>query len=833
MRAVRRAPNGRPGVRGTVSTLVLALATISAALATVTVSPPRAGAVPPTQGDPGVLPPVDLNSLEEMPVTQWGVTGIGTSYSDVKAFVWDFAETRNNIYVVGNFTGVQEKGGTNPTPIQGQSYIAAFDRDSGKWISTFRPTVNRTVYDIAVAPNGKLIIGGEFTTVNGTPRVGLAMIDPISGALDSTFTAAVTGSQPIVREVLIAGNQVYVAGVFSRITRGGSEYWVYNAARLDASSGAIDSSWVPRFAGGVWDIAIDPSRGRLHAAGSFTSIWAQPGTNRFGTVTLGSGAYVAGLAPYEFNDAAQIDTVAVAYADNKVYVGGAQHITQVLNAATNQRIGFNTTGLSCDQFNFRVCGSFVAGGDTQVLEVAAGGTILAGCHCFDSTNASFVGRTHYSSISGARTDNRILIGYRSSDSKVASSFVPGLTPNKYGTWSTFVDTRGCLYVGGYYTRAENSYWLGGFGRFCQPVAPPTGLTATSNNGSVTLSWTAAATQIPVDYYKVYRNGVWVRDVWGTTTTFTGLPAGSTQKFEIRTRDKSGRSSALVPVSVTVTGATADTQAPTAPGSPTATKEATGVRIRWTASTDNVGVKDYIITNWGNRLAILPATSSDYLHTDLSATSRKYAIFARDAAGNISPGAVATIDLRGAAVAGNDAQAPTAPADLTAARAGDGVQLNWSASNDNVAVKDYIVTNWGNRVTTVPATARAYLHPDLSATSRKYEVFARDGAGNISQGTVARIDLRTATTDTQAPTAPSGLTAAKAADGIQLNWGAASDNVAVKDYILTNWGTKVGTIPFGTNVFTDQNLAAGTRKYELFARDTAGNLSAPAAVKIGV
>ena len=60
--------------------------------------------------------------------------------------------------------------------------------------------------------------------------------------------------------------------------------------------------------------------------------------------------------------------MAVAYADNKVYVGGAQHITQVLNAATNQRIGFNTTGLSCDQFNFRVCGSFVAGGDTQVLE---------------------------------------------------------------------------------------------------------------------------------------------------------------------------------------------------------------------------------------------------------------------------------------------------------------------------------------------------------------------------------------------------------------------------------------------------------------------------------
>jgi hypothetical protein len=515
---------------------------------------------------------------------------------------------------------------------------------------------------------------------------------------------------------------------------------VYNAARLSASTGQVDASWVPRFAGGVWDLALDTSRGRVHAAGSFSSIWAQPGTNRFGTVALSNGAYIGGLTPYEFNHSAQIDTVAVAYADNRIYVGGAQHITQVLNADTNQRIGYNTTGLGCDQFNFATCGWFVAGGDTQVLEVAAGGTILMGCHCFDAEVSGFQGRTHFSSFSGQRTDNRVMVGYRTSDSRVASSFVPELTPNKHGTWATFVDTRGCLYVGGYYTRAENGYWLGGFGRFCQPVAPPTGLTATSAGGSVTLNWTAANSQLPIAYYRVYRNGTWIRDVFGTTTTINNLTAGANERFEVRSRDKSGRTSAPVAVNTTVQGAGTDTQAPSVPGDPTATAEATGVRIRWTASTDNVGVKDYIITNWGTRVAIVPASTTTYLHTDVSATSRRYSIHARDASGNISAGAVATIDLRGGNQGAADTQAPSTPTNLTASKVQTGVLLNWGASTDNVAVKDYIITNWGTIVARIPAGTETFTHQDLTAGTRKYEVFARDTSGNLSTSAVVKIGV---------------------------------------------------------------------------------------------
>ena len=602
-----------------------------------------AGAAPPAQGDPGVMAPVNLDSLEPDPVVQWGVTGIGTSSSAAKPHVWDFAETGNRIYVAGTFTGVQQRGGVSPTPIQPQPYIAAFDRDTGDWISTFRPAVDKVVYEVEVAPNGKLIIGGEFTTVNGTPRVGLAMIDAVTGALDTTFTASVAGSNPKVREILRVGNYIYVAGQFSKIVRNGSNYWVWNAARLSASTGWVDPSWVPRFSGGLWDLAIDSGRQRIHAVGSFTSVNAQPGTNRMATVSSANGGSISGLAPYTFNDPNQLYTIAVGYADNRVYVGGSQHMLQVLDASTNQRIGYNTTGLGCDQFDFNTCNSFVAGGDYQVIEVAAGGTLLAGCHCFESETASLVGRTHFSSFTGIRTANKVAIGYRSSDSKVASTFVPSVTPNYYGTYALFADSRGCYYVGGYYTRSNNGYWLGGFGRFCAPVSPPTNLTASSViGGQVHLSWTAPQSQFPISYYKIYRNGVWVRDTTSTSAAFTGLTPGATDTFTVHSRDASRRKSAAA--SVTVQVAALDTVDPTEPSPFTATKVATGVQLTWGQSTDNVGVKDYLVTLGGVTIATIPSPGGTYLHQSLTPGPRSYAVRARDHSGNLSSSATISIQI---------------------------------------------------------------------------------------------------------------------------------------------------------------------------------------------
>ncbi|MFJ6128047.1 cellulase family glycosylhydrolase [Streptomyces griseoviridis] len=83
----------------------------------------------------------------------------------------------------------------------------------------------------------------------------------------------------------------------------------------------------------------------------------------------------------------------------------------------------------------------------------------------------------------------------------------------------------------------------------------------------------------------------------------------------------------------------DTQAPTAPGTPTATAvTATSATLSWTAATDNVGVTGYDVVriSGGTETAFATATSHTVNLTGLTAdTTYTFAVYAHDAAGNKS------------------------------------------------------------------------------------------------------------------------------------------------------------------------------------------------------
>lgn len=85
----------------------------------------------------------------------------------------------------------------------------------------------------------------------------------------------------------------------------------------------------------------------------------------------------------------------------------------------------------------------------------------------------------------------------------------------------------------------------------------------------------------------------------------------------------------------ISGAAADTQAPTAPANLAASNIAqTSLTLSWTASTDNVGVTGYDVYKNGALLA--STTSTSYSVTGLTAaTSYSFYVKAKDAAGNIS------------------------------------------------------------------------------------------------------------------------------------------------------------------------------------------------------
>ncbi|GGY77322.1 carbohydrate binding domain-containing protein [Streptomyces omiyaensis] len=86
-------------------------------------------------------------------------------------------------------------------------------------------------------------------------------------------------------------------------------------------------------------------------------------------------------------------------------------------------------------------------------------------------------------------------------------------------------------------------------------------------------------------------------------------------------------------------------------------------------------------------------------------------------------------------------------------------------------------------------------------------------------------------DTQAPTAPAGVTATADGVSVLLSWNAATDDRGVTKYQVTRVGGSTGTVvtDVGSTVFSDTNLAERTAyTYTVKAVDAAGNVSAASA-----
>ena len=289
---------------------------------------------------------------------------------------------------------------------------------------------------------------------------------------------------------------------------------------------------------------------------------------------------------------------------------------------------------------------------------------------------------------------------------------------------------------------------------------------------------------------------------------------------------------------TPVGALPDNLPPTAPSNLSASAfSPTQINLSWTASTDNIGVTNYLIegciTTSCTYAQIGTATGTAFNNTGLTpGTGYSYRVRATDAAGNLS----AYSNIAAATTPLVDTQPPTAPSNLTAIAAGSSqINLTWTASTDNVGLHGYSVerclTAACSFAVIVPyITSTVYNDTGLNpSTSYSYRVQASDSAGNLSAySNIA--SASTAAVDTQPPTTPSTLTATTAgASQINLSWTASTDNVAVTNYLIERCVTasctyaQIGTAT-GTT-FNNTGLAAGTGySYRVRATDAAGNLS---------
>ena len=89
---------------------------------------------------------------------------------------------------------------------------------------------------IAVQPDGKVLMGGYFTTVNNTHRPGVARLNP-DGSLDNSFLNGMAGPEPNVVNALVLqpDGKVIIGGGFTAVN-GVSRYRI---ARLNAD-GSVD-----------------------------------------------------------------------------------------------------------------------------------------------------------------------------------------------------------------------------------------------------------------------------------------------------------------------------------------------------------------------------------------------------------------------------------------------------------------------------------------------------------------------------------------------------------------------------------------------------------------
>ena len=139
----------------------------------------------------------------------------------------------------------------------------------------------------------------------------------------------------------------------------------------------------------------------------------------------------------------------------------------------------------------------------------------------------------------------------------------------------------------------------------------------------------------------------------------------------------------------------------------------------------------------------------------------------------------------------------------------------------------------NTFTTTGGTSHSAMVTGLSSgNSYSYYVRCQDTAPtpNVNTADYA-ISFSVAVPDTQAPTAPTNLTAtAQSSSQINLSWTASTDNVGVAGYRVERCQGSTCTtfaqigIPTGTS-YNDTGLAANTTyRYQVRATDAAGNLS---------
>jgi uncharacterized delta-60 repeat protein len=264
----------------------------------------------------------------------------------IDATVYSLAvQADGKILVGGGFTTL---GG------QPRNYIGRLTAN-GTLDSAFNPGANDRVNSLAVQPDGKILVVGNFTTLGGQTRNRIGRLNA-DGTLDSGFNP---GANDRVYPLAVqADGKILVGGLFT--TLGGQTR--NRIARLNAN-GTLDSGFSPGANDRVYALAVQAD-GKILVSGWFTTLGGQTRTgigrlNANGTLDTG------------FNPGAGYRVISLpVQADGKILLGGE---FTTLGGQARSYIGrLNADGTLDSGFDPG------AGGYVHSLAVQADGKILVG-----------------------------------------------------------------------------------------------------------------------------------------------------------------------------------------------------------------------------------------------------------------------------------------------------------------------------------------------------------------------------------------------------------------------------------------------------------------------
>jgi hypothetical protein len=460
--------------------------------------------------------------------------GFGSAISAVARPVWQtddsvnaLATAGNVVYAGGLFTRIRPSGQEIGQGEAIRPYVASFNRSTGA-PSGWAPRLNGAVWAIATSADGKwVVIGGDFTSIDGLPRNRVAMFNATNGRLTS-WNPSVSYR---VSALAISGNTVYLGGSFGRV--GGT---TRNRLAAVSLNGAL-LPWNPNADDDVHAIDLTDDGKRIFVGGGFTKVG---GGNHYALAMLNltnGNAYAmpaAAAIPPPTDECVSrvkdIDTLG-----NRVYVANAGSGTGCYDGV-----------LAADATSGKLVWQSKCLGATEAIK-ALGGWLYKGSHAHD-----------------CRKDGSFGDG-----AGIRHLLVESTANGKFGPWFPNTDVGGTTEVGPLaFTSGGNDLWVGGdftkvngkpqqgLTRFtnaaggAQPARPAAPKVTSPARARTTVTFPAVVDADNITLtYTLYRGktklGTWTRNSYPwtrpTVATFTdtGVKSGQTPSYHVEVTD--GRS----------------------------------------------------------------------------------------------------------------------------------------------------------------------------------------------------------------------------------------------------------------------------------------------------